>query len=157
MTSDVFRPFLTYLSTYLLTMLYNFYFVTSDIWRLFWTPLPTLKLDVIYGRQTFPYIKYSDGMKAGNFFSQEHLSAVIERSWKNKQYIYCAIHVQCTYLYSVFVGHMYHCTATIHKTMQGFHISQKLLFSRFRTPTTMWTEFCHFLTHPPPAWTVFIP
>ena len=23
--------------------------------------------------------------------------------------------------------------------------------------TTMWTEFCHFLTPPPPAWTVFIP
>ena len=45
MTSDVFRPFLTYLPT----MSDDFYPITSDIWGLFWTPLPTLKLDVING------------------------------------------------------------------------------------------------------------
>ena len=45
MTSNVFRPFLTYL---LPTMCYIFYPITSNIWGLFWTSLPTLKSDVIY-------------------------------------------------------------------------------------------------------------
>ena len=41
MTSDVFWPFLTKLTT----LSNNFYLIMSDIWRLFCTPLPTLKSD----------------------------------------------------------------------------------------------------------------
>ena len=45
MTSDVYRQFLTYLTT----VFDGFYPVTSDIWGGGWNPLTTQKSDVIHG------------------------------------------------------------------------------------------------------------